>query len=67
MNNLEIREAIKRARLFGYEVAAALGMSETSFSRKLRQELSFDEKMRVLATIDKLSKEEFYANNGHDQ
>lgn len=57
MNNLEVREAIKRARLFGYEVAAALGMSETSFSRKLRQELSSEEKVRVLATIDKLSKE----------
>lgn len=57
MNNLEVREAIKRARLFGYEVAAALGMSETSFSRKLRQELSLEEKMRVLATIDKLSEE----------
>lgn len=57
MNNLEVREAIKRARLFGYEVAAVLGMSETSFSRKLRQELSVEEKMRVLAAIEKLAKE----------
>lgn len=57
MNNLEVREAIKRARLFGYEVAAALGMSETSFSRKLRRELPPEEKTRVLAAIEKLSKE----------
>lgn len=57
MNNLEIREAIKRARLFGYEVAAALGMSETSFSRKLRQELSSEEKERIIAAIEKLAKE----------
>lgn len=56
MNNIEIREAIKRARLFGYEVAEALGISETHFSRKLRKELPADEKARVLTAIEKLAK-----------
>lgn len=51
MNNIEIREAIKNARLYSYEVAAAMGISETSFSRKLRNELAPDEKKRILDTI----------------
>ena len=45
MYNVEIRNAIKKAGLFGYELAAALGVSETSFSRKLaRKELPIDQK-----------------------
>ena len=58
MNNLEIRIAIKNARLFSYEIAAELGLSETSFSRKLRKELSQDEKERILAAIDRIAKGE---------
>lgn len=57
MNNLEVRSAIKQARLFGYEVAEALGISETHFSRKLRKEMNPEEKERVLAAIKKLVKE----------
>lgn len=56
MYNLEIRTAIRKARLYGYEVAAALGMSETSFSRMLRKELADEDKERVLAVIDRLAK-----------
>ena len=45
MYNVEIRNAIKKAGLFGYELAAALGVSETSFSRKLAsKELPIDQK-----------------------
>ena len=58
MNNIDIRNAIKKARLYGYEVAAELGISESSFSRKLRTELSPEEKTRVLAAIDRLAKGE---------
>ncbi len=58
MNNLEIRTAIKKARLFSYEVAAKLGLSETSFSRKLRNELPAEEKERILAVIELLAKGE---------
>ena len=44
MYNVEIRNAIKKAGLFGYELAAAPGGSETSFSRKLaRKELPNDQ------------------------
>lgn len=59
MFNIEVRAAIKKARLFNYEVAAAVGMTETSFSRKLsRQELSAEEREQILAAIERLVKEE---------
>ena len=54
MNNADIRAAIKKARVFSYEVAAALGISETSFSRKMRKELSAPEKEKILAAIKKV-------------
>ena len=58
MFNTEVRDAMKKARLYGYEVAAALNMSESSFSRKLaRQELREDEKNQILDAIAKLTKE----------
>ena len=59
MFNVEIRDAIKRARLFNYEVADALQMHETAFSRKIsRTELDQDEKKRILSVIDDLTKAE---------
>lgn len=55
MYNLEIRNAIKRSGFFGYEVASALGQSETAFSRKLaRKELPVDQKEYILRTIDRM-------------
>lgn len=58
MFNIEVRTAIKKARLFNYEVAAAAGMTETSFSRKLsRQELSAEEREQILEAIERLVKE----------
>ena len=58
MFNIEIRTAIKKARLFNYEVAAELGLHETSFSRKLaREELSPEEKEKVLTAIKTLTTE----------
>lgn len=54
MANIDVREAIKRARVYGWEVAAALGISESYFSRKLRKELSDEEKTKIFAAIEKL-------------
>lgn len=59
MFNLEVRTAMKKARLFGYEVAAELGITESSFSRKLvRCEMSQEEKAKVLAAIERAAKGE---------
>lgn len=54
MNNLEIRLAIKKARLYNYEVAAELGVSESHFSRKLRNEMGEEERQRVLDAIERV-------------
>ena len=54
MNNFEIRQAVKENRLYNYEVAAALGVSEFTLSRKLRNELGQEEKTKILDAIDKL-------------
>lgn len=51
MNNLEIRQAMKERRLFNYELAEMLGISEFTLSRKLRKELPEDEKERILDVI----------------
>lgn len=56
MNNFEIRETMKENRLYNYEVAAALGVSEFTLSRKLRNELDQEEKEKILGIIEKLVK-----------
>lgn len=54
MNNIEIRIAILQAGLKNWQVANKLGIYEESFSRKLRYELSKEEKQRVLQAIKEL-------------
>ena len=44
MANLEIREEIKKSRLFHYEIADALGVSESAFSKWLRSEMDREER-----------------------
>ena len=57
MSNLEIRKEMKKHRLFNYEVAEAMGISEFTLSRKLRKELPQEEKEKILQIIDQLAKE----------
>lgn len=57
MTNQDIRNAIGGNGLRNWQVAEAIGMNESAFSRKLRKELSPDEKEKILVTIEKLSKE----------
>ena len=51
MNNLEIRQAMKERRMFNYELAEMMGISEFTLSRKLRNELPQEEKERILNLI----------------
>lgn len=44
MCNKEIREAAKAAGVKLWQIAAALGVNDGNFSRKLRQELPQEEK-----------------------
>ena len=57
MNNKEIRSAAKNAGVRLWEVAAAYGINDGNFSRKLRQELPQEEKEKILAIINRLAQE----------
>lgn len=52
--NHEIRQAAKGAGLYLWEVAAALGLNDGNFSRKLRRELPPAQKEKILAIISTL-------------
>ena len=55
MENTEIRMELLKTGLRQWQVAAALGMSETTFSRRLRRELPARERERVLGAIRELA------------
>lgn len=54
VKNQDIREAIYKANLRNWQVAAALGISEGNFCRKLRFELPSSEKSKILDAISEL-------------
>lgn len=58
MKNNDIREAAKRAGVRLWQVAAAYGMQDSNFSKKLRVELPEREKEEILEIIAKLEKKE---------
>lgn len=57
MNNKEIRTAAKNAGVRLWEVAAAYGINDGNFSRKLRQELPQGEKEKILSIIAQLKQD----------
>ena len=58
MNNLEIKEQIKRSGLKQYEVAKLLNISEFTLVRHLRYELPQEEKEKILKIIKENKKED---------
>lgn len=54
MKNLEIREAIKKSRFMQYEIAQQIGISEFSLCRWFRQELTAEQKEKILTAIEQL-------------
>ena len=54
MANQDIRSAAQDAGVRLWMVAARLGLTDSSFSRKLRFELTEDEKHRILSIIKEL-------------
>ena len=58
MNNVDIREEVKSAGLKLWQVSYAMGIkSDANFSRKLRRELSAEEKNKIRAIIEQLKKQ----------
>jgi len=57
VKNLDLREyaAARGVRL--WRIAEALGMTDASFSRKLRRELGNADKQRIRGIIDELERE----------
>lgn len=58
MKNADIREAAKKHGVYLWEIAEGLGISDFSFSRRLRHELTPDQKADILEIILKKAKEE---------
>ena len=55
LNNSEIRNRAKTKSVKLWQVADCLGITDSSFSRKLRHELPEPEKSRILSIIDEIS------------
>lgn len=56
--NLDIRNAAKESGVRLWEIADELGILDVSFSRKLRKELSAEEKAKIYTIIAQLSSAE---------
>lgn len=50
-NNKIIRDARNQKRMYSYEVADLLGVSENTFCRWMRKELPLDEQKRIADLI----------------
>ena len=57
MKNKKIREAVKRYGIRMWQVAEALGMQDSAFSRKLRHELPEGEQAQIIGLICQLAQE----------
>lgn len=57
-NNIEIRNAIFSNGLKKWEVADSLGVTDSTFSRMLRKEMSNEKKKEILDIINMLTKGE---------
>lgn len=54
MQNKKIREASQQARVKLWEIAHELGITDATFSRKLRIELPKEEQQRILEIIQRI-------------
>ncbi len=57
MPNSEIKIAAMTARVPLWRIAEALGIADSSLSRKLRKEFSPEDKQKVFEIIERLAKE----------
>jgi len=56
MDNLTIRNLAREAHIPLWKIADALGIADSTFSRKLRYELPEEEKQRILSIIRELGR-----------
>lgn len=53
--NMDIRKYASDNHVMLWEIAEALGIADCNFSRKLRRELSNDDKARIYSIIDNVA------------
>lgn len=53
--NQVIREALKKFKVYQYELADAVGVSEYTLCKHLRKELTVDEEERLLKVIERIA------------
>lgn len=56
--NTDIREKAKANNVLLWQIAEKLNITDATFSRKLRVELSKDEKTKIFSIIDSLAAEQ---------
>lgn len=57
MFNADIRNAAKAANIYLWQIAERIGIADSALSRKLRRELPTEEKEKIFAIIDELTRE----------
>ena len=57
MCNQDIRQTATKSSVRLWRIADALGITDSSFSRRLRKELPQEEKEKIFSIIQKLSQE----------
>lgn len=55
MANLEVRTLLMEKNIRHFALAKELGIAEATLSRKLRDELPYTEKQKMIETINKLA------------
>lgn len=61
--NLDVRECAKKAGIYLWQIAAAIGVSEPTFNRRMRVEMPETEKEQIKKVIRRLEAE----HNGGEQ
>lgn len=57
MSNKNIRESAKEKRVYLWQIANAMGISEPTMTRRMRSELSEQEQANIMSIIQKLSEQ----------
>lgn len=57
ISNTDVRKTAKSKGVLLWEIANSLHISEATMTRKMRRELSSEEKQRILTIIDKIAAE----------
>lgn len=52
MNNIDVRQHASNQGVKLWEIADHMGMQDSNFSRKLRKELSNEEKQKIIEAIN---------------